>query len=249
MGVSEIKCNNSLKATQYKVAELGTDARNLTPELTAQPLGWVALIWATCPEGNEAMCLSFLQERMEIFVSCFMAANSVPTCSRGTSLWTSPPQDQALPFSPLTPQFKTKGCSPAFWGKWGHERRDLSSHCSLMTSHPSPWHLTRTWLEKNGEKRITNRVMKQNSLARGMCPCAFPKRGEYAWLRTEAHNLTFGHHTELCILFSVRNKACDLNVFRYTFVSMANVYIYIYIFSSRNTREQKSESVMAVLHA
>lgn len=85
--------------------------------------------------------------------------------------------------------------------------------------------------------------MKQNSLARGMCPFAFPKRGEYAWLRTEAHNVTFGHHTELCILFSVRNKACDLNVFRYTFVSMANVNIYIYIFFQAETPESKSQKV------
>lgn len=62
MRVSEIKCNNLLKAIQYEAVELGIEVRSLTPEPTAQPLGCVSLIRATCPGGNEAMCLSLLRK-------------------------------------------------------------------------------------------------------------------------------------------------------------------------------------------
>lgn len=44
MRVSEIKCNNLLKAIQYEVVELGIELKSLTPEPAAQPLGCVSLI-------------------------------------------------------------------------------------------------------------------------------------------------------------------------------------------------------------
>lgn len=68
--------------------------------------------------------------------------------------------------------------------------------------------------------------MTQDSLAGGECHCSSPKRGEYAWFRTEAYHCTVGHHAELCALFSVRDKASDLNELRYTFEPMANVNLY-----------------------
>lgn len=57
MRFSEINCNNLLKATQYKMVELGFEPRSLTPEPTGQSLGCVAPIQATCSEGNEAQAI------------------------------------------------------------------------------------------------------------------------------------------------------------------------------------------------
>lgn len=85
--------------------------------------------------------------------------------------------------------------------------------------------------------------MKQISLGWRKCLCAFPKRGEYAWLRTEAHYLTLDHHAELGVLFSVRDKACDLNVLRYAFEPMANIYIFVCLFFQAETPESKSQKV------
>lgn len=46
----------------------------------------------------------------------------------------------------------------------------------------------------------------------------------------------FGRHPELCVLFSVRDKACDLNVLRYTFEPTTNVNIYNFFFKQKHQR-------------
>lgn len=115
-------------------------------------------------------------------------------------------------------------------------KRDLSSHFPLVTSHPC--HRTSPVLGSKrigGEKKNYKQLWSKIVWPEECVPVPFLK-GEYAWLRMEAHYLTFSHHAELCVLFSFRDKACDLNVLRYTFEPAANVNIYNFFFKQKHQR-------------